>query len=851
MNTVGVVVEDLIAELGIDSEELSRRMALLSLGEEDRKILRTLHHELTPHIQALVADFYRHLDRFPELQGGSGNPISDRGRLTQAQMEYLDSLTAGEYGMAYARERLRVGLTHQKIGLAPHCYLSAYRQYLEKILNHLCDEEDLDHEQLLRRINALLKIIFFDIELALDAYHYGNHAPFRASSEMLQLVMDNVSEGVVILNQSGEITGANRAAARIFGYAAKELHGRHIQNLIPVPFGTQDPDSHNPDAGTFFREVETVRKDGRLITVEIFLKKYADDNLDGHVGFVRDTTDRHNTENQLQQYRCIVEQTADTVIITDPDGVIVYVNPAFERTTGYRATEVIGKTAAVVKSGLHDDAYYAHLWNTIKSGRVFRDTLINRRKNGQLYYEDKTITPIHAETGMLVQYVSTGKDITKRIQSEQRLNFLADHDPLTGLLNRSAFDLRLHEAVTRVNRENRKLAIVCLNLDRFKMLNNALKCDQVDIVLRQVASRIDDICHAGDIVARIGGDEFVILSESLRRRQDVLLFLDEILDVFNYPFPVNEEKIHLSVSIGVCFSTPDTEETAQLLHQAEAAMRLAKKHGGSQYQFCNHEIQKPAGQQLKLETELRRALEQGEFRLLYQPQVNIHTRTLVGVEALLRWQHPRRGLLRPTDFISVLEETGLIVPVGKWVIEEACWQNRAWQTQGLPELNMAINISAAQVMRAGLISHVIQVLDQTGHAPHRLHLELTESVMMQDSRQVADVMWSLNQYQVRLVIDDFGTGYASIGYLKQYPFSIVKLDRSFIHDIDVNDQNAAIAISIIDLAHRLGMQVIAEGVETDGQLSFLEHQGCDLIQGYLVGRPLPAEEIATLTQRKF
>lgn len=848
-----IVIEDLMQQLGINPDEIAHRKNFLSFTENDREVLKTVHDKLALHIYPLVANFYQHLDQYSELQNRTNDKFT-RDSLRRAQAGYLESLTAGKYDLQYVQDRLQIGMVHQKIGLEPKWYFGAYSKYLETILQILSEDEKEYSARLVNQITALIKIIFFDINLALDAYHYASSVKISDSAKHIKEILDNVSEGIIGLNKGGEILSVNYAFEKLFGYAAKEIVGQNIQMLIPLQFDSQYhediPENYKKEKksiiGLGSRELDIARKDGKMIEIEFSLKKYQKNNQEGYIGIIRDITRRNKTEAKLQQLSSVVEQTADSVLITNPDGVIVYVNSAFETVTGYTAVEVIGKTPSIMKSGVHNQGFYAGLWRSIKSGKVFRDTLINRRKNGEIYYEDKTITPIYDQKGMLTRFVSTGKDITERIQSEKRIHFLAHHDPVTSKLNRYSFVQYLKQAIGRADRIKYRLAVLCVNLDRFRFINKSLDYHQADTILQQIASRFTTVLDEDGTIARLGNDEFAILLEGIKQRQDVLAVIERIINVFVQPFIVDGQELFLTASIGVCFYPAICVEPESLLKKAESAMQKAKQFGGNQYQFYNQAMDNSESERLNLERELHRALEREEFELYYQPQIEVQTGKVIGVEALLRWRHPVHGLRNPDEFIPILEDTGLIVPVGEWLIREACRQNCIWQEIGLPKLHMAINISPVQIMRPGLVTKVIQILGETGHAPEALHLELTESLMMQEGLHVSDVMYTLSENKVKLSIDDFGTGFSSLAYLKHYPFNVVKLDRTFIQEICENSQDAAIATAIINLAHSLDMQVIAEGVETEEQKAFLKTQGCDYFQGYLFSRPLSPEGIIDL-----
>lgn len=557
--------------------------------------------------------------------------------------------------------------------------------------------------------------------------------------------------------------------------------------------------------------------------------------------------ERTRIEKQALKLSRAIEQAADTVMITDRNGVIEYINPAFEAMTGFSASEAIGNKSSLVKSGRHDADFYSRLWGTILKGDVFQDVLINRRKNGALYYEEKTITPLKDANGHITHFIATGKDITDRMQTQERLHYLAYHDLLTELPNRLLFVERLNHALKSRRGRPTRLAVMFLDLDRFKMINDTLGHQIGDALLRKIAAKLPPCVGSGDTIARFGGDEFGLLLEDNVTLDGIATVARKILDLFAKPFHVEGHEFYINTSIGVSVYPEDGDDADTLLKNADVAMYRAKDQGGNAYQYYSSDMSVKALERLSLDTSLRRALEREEFCLYFQPQIELKSNRITGFEALLRWRHPDLGLVNPLEFIPLLEETGLIVSVGDWVLEQSCRWAATWQEHGT--LRISVNLSGRQFRDLTLSRRVAHILENSGLKPELLELEITESVLMQGDKVSSDNIAALDSVGVRFAIDDFGTGYSSLSYLKRFPIKTLKIDRAFIRDVKTDQDDAAIVTAIIAMAKSLNMDVVAEGVETPEQLAFLRDAGCDQVQGFLLGRPLPQPEADALLTR--
>ena len=687
-------------------------------------------------------------------------------------------------------------------------------------------------------------------------------------------------------------------------------------------------------------------------------------------GALEEITAQVQAAQQMRKLSSAIEQTADSVMIANRDGVIEYVNPAFELTTGYASAEALGRKPSLMKSGQHDDAFYRDLWSAILRGESYRGVFTNRRKDGSLYYEEKTITPLRDAHGDITHFVSTGKDISERIhaeasvraseehlrtiidtepeciklldsdgllidmnaaglaiiqadnlaqvlgkplhslilpehrkafqaltksvlrgnkgllvfeieglkgarrwlethavpmtarggeivllgvtrditdrkRAEDRLVYLAHHDELTGLANRTLFNDRLQQAMIEAERHERLVATVFMDLDRFKNVNDTLGHGVGDQLLKAVAERLLGAVRRGDSVARLSGDEFTIVLSDMAHADDAGRVAQKILDVFALPFHIDGRDLFIGASLGITIFPSDTRDVETMLSNADIAMYRAKEAGRNNYQFYAAEMTAQAFERLALEGALRLALERNQFLLHYQPIVDAADGNIIGVEALIRWQHDELGLVLPMQFIPLAEDTGLIVPIGEWVLRTACVQLGHWQAAGLPELRLSINLSVRQFRDKNLIHAVSSALRTTGVEARCLDLEITESMLV-EGPGLLDTLRELSRLGVEFSIDDFGTGYSSLSYLKRLPIDTLKIDKSFVHDMPGDADDTAIVIAIIAMAHSLGMRVVAEGVEAREQQQFLHTQGCDAMQGYYFSKPLPPEELTRI-----
>jgi diguanylate cyclase (GGDEF)-like protein/PAS domain S-box-containing protein len=536
----------------------------------------------------------------------------------------------------------------------------------------------------------------------------------------------------------------------------------------------------------------------------------------------------------------VFSASAEGICITDADKTIISVNPALEAITGYSKDEVIGNTPKLFSSGRQDADFYRRMWKKIARDGFWRGEIWNRRKSGEVFPEWLTITAVRDDAGTITHYIGSFFDISERKQQEEAIRFMAHHDALTNLPNRTLLDDRIRQAIAKSRRNNTHTAVMFVDLDRFKLINDTLGHDVGDRVLERVAASLQSVLRETETVARLGGDEFVILIPELADIDRAVLIAKKVIAAISVPVALDQRTLHVTPSIGISVFPDDGADPQALLRNADTAMYHAKDRGRNNYQFFTPAMNHAVQERVEVENDLRLALTRGEFELHYQPQVHGHSGEAFGMEALIRWRHPTRGLVPPDSFIPIAEETGLIVPIGAWVLNEACAQARRWHDAGRAGFSMGVNLSARQFQDEGLFGHIATALETSGIDPATLELELTESMLMADPAAAIDMLGRLASLGVRMAIDDFGTGYSSLAYLKLFPVSRLKIDRSFVRDISSDADDAAIVRAVIAMAVSLKLEVIAEGVETEAQLRYLIAHGCHAIQGYYFSRPLPA-----------
>ncbi|MBH3462618.1 EAL and GGDEF domain-containing protein [Pseudomonas putida] len=593
---------------------------------------------------------------------------------------------------------------------------------------------------------------------------------------------------------------------------------------------------------------DCLRADGRKIPIELRLVLVWDDHerFEGVLGVARDISQQRRAEKDLRMAATVFEHSTSAILITDPAGYIVQVNEAFSRVSGYAPDEVLDQRPNMLTVEGQQDAHLGYVLKQLNQRGTWEGEVWLKRRSGEHYPAWVGITAVLDDERDLASYVCFFTDISERKASEQRIHRLAYYDALTHLPNRTLFQDRLHTALQQAERHKSWVVLMFLDLDRFKPINDSLGHAAGDRMLKDMAERLLACVDEDDTVARMGGDEFTLLLQSRTSREMALNraihVAENILASLVRPFVLESREFFVTASIGIALSPQDGNELSQLMKNADTAMYHAKERGKNNFQFYQADMNASALERLELESDLRHALEQNEFILYYQPQFSGDGKRLTGAEALLRWRHPRRGLVPPGDFIPVIEELGLVVDVGDWVLREASRQLKAWHKAKVRVPKVSVNISARQFSDGQLGKRIATILEETGLPPACLELELTESILMREVNEAMQILDSLKNLGLSIAVDDFGTGYSSLNYLKQFPIDVLKIDRTFVDGLPEGEQDAQIARAIIAMAHSLNLAVIAEGVETHEQLEFLREHGCDEVQGYLFGRPMPANQ---------
>lgn len=573
------------------------------------------------------------------------------------------------------------------------------------------------------------------------------------------------------------------------------------------------------------------------------------------VASLRDISERKAAELKMHRLAAAVEAADDAILLTDINGNIVQVNPSFSRITGYTAEEAIGQTPRLLKSGEHPPEFYRQLWEAIAGGRVWRGRLINRRKDGSLVHIATTISPVLNNDGRITGYVGVQRDVTAEIEREQALETAARSDKLTGLPNRTLLHDRLQHAIELAKRlPEYHFAVMFLDLDRFKIINDSLGHEIGDRLLQAVAARLRVILRAGDSmsrdadgtsVARLGGDEFVVLLEGIKKPEDAATVASRLLKSFEAPFQLGEYEVRSMASIGIVCSNDEYETAEKILRDADIAMYEAKARGKACFIMFDVSMQTAVQNRLQIENDLRAAIGTNQFFLDYQPIVSLEDGKLHGVEALIRWNHPTRGLFSPGEFIPIAEETRLILPLSNWIFEQACTQFMKWRQQA-PERTPAyisVNLSRIHLAEQDLVEQIVRTVQRAGMEPGQLQLEVTESGIIHNREAAKKILGTLKAASIRLAMDDFGTGHSSLSCLHEFPFDVLKIDRSFIINLERGREFIALAHAVVTVAEYLGMTCVAEGVENLNQIAALQSMGCNCAQGYYFGKPMSAEAL--------
>jgi len=671
---------------------------------------------------------------------------------------------------------------------------------------------------------------------------YQTRLMHESTKRRLENVSKYANDIILLTDEHLRIVEANNRALEAYGYSWAELQGMHASVLHdPACLDNFEEEAHSGNVeGSVYESVHR-RRDGTSFPVEVSTRLIELDGRYFHQSIIRDISERKQAEAQLRLYANVYEHSGEGIFISNRDNRILAVNPAFTRMSGYSIDELRGQNPRLLASGKTPPKIYQEMWGALEQTGYWQGEVWNQRKDGRIHPEWLSISVARDPAGGITHYIGRFTGISERKASEEQITHLAHHDALTGLLNRYSLQGRLEQALATVRREQCALAVMFIDLDHFKGINDILGHAVGDALLVEVAQRLRNSVRDSDVVARLGGDEFVLVLTEVDNATTAARVADKILRTLDRPYRIEKEELHITPSIGLAFYPDDGDDCETLMKHADTAMYHAKSQGRNNIQFFTAEMNRAAVERLGLDRDLRVALEERQFELHYQPQLDASSGCVVGVEALVRWCHPRDGLLSPLKFIPLAEETGLIIPLGEWVLDEACRQLRAWRQEGLKNLTMAVNLSAHQLRSPTLLDYVTKTLARHGLTGADLELEVTESVAMANPEASIGLLRTLRDLGVRLSIDDFGTGYSSLSYLKRLPIHTLKLDRSFVKDIETDANDVAICTATIALAHSLGLNVVAEGVENTAQHSFLAALRCDTLQGYLFSKPLPAQ----------
>ena len=661
-------------------------------------------------------------------------------------------------------------------------------------------------------------------------------------------ILNTAVFGVALLRHR-KIDRCNRRMEELFGFAEGEMAGRSTRiwyaDEQTWEFVGKDVYPEMLAGREVFREFWFQRQDGSKFWGRLAGRAFDPGNpFAGSVWIIEDLTVEKAAREQLQLARKIFEVNSEAIMVTDAENRIVQVNAAFQKITGYDASEVMGCDPKLLGSGRHDAAFFKQMWNSLLDRGHWTGEIWDKRKDGSEYPKWVRVDVIRDAEGCISHYVTVFSDISERKANEERIRHLAQHDALTGLPNRFTLAAHLEHALARAERSREKVGLMFIDLDNFKSINDTLGHHIGDRLLCEVAKRIGRAVRKSDIVARIGGDEFVVVLESTKNETDEGAVAQKIIDQLAEPINIDGHSLHSTPSIGLAIFPGDGESAEVLMKNADVAMYHAKSAGRNNYQFYTEHMNHSAAVRAQMEGRLRAALSGDEFLLHFQPQINLATGRVSGIEALIRWQSAELGLVSPANFIPLAEEVGLIVQISAWVLEHACKTAKEWCDQGIPFECISVNISPQEFRQRNFPELVEAVLLETGLPAARLELEITESTLMDSAETTVEMLLRLKALGVTLAIDDFGTGYSSLGYLKRFPIDRLKIDRSFVRDLETDASDAAISSAVIALAHSLGLQVVAEGVETQGQADFLLKRGCDSVQGYLFSRPVPADQAA-------
>ena len=845
-------VDTIGREIGLDLEEVAERMAFLDVRADDIALLRELHELVAQDTDTFSDDFYEHILGFPALRALVKDERTVQ-RLKHSQAAYFRTLTAGDYDGAYIRDRLRVGLVHQRIGLEPKWYIGAYRKYVAGMFDLLWKQFHGDPQRFRATFNSVLKVVCLDMGLALDTYAHADHRSVIQHQNYLEQIIGGMPAGLIVTDAEGRIRSMNATMRDMLGMPDDALESQLLlATLLPSPELAERMAATLASGAPQDGVVVTVdgHADGvRYVEFNIRRTRQADEQILLLIG--QDITFKRQARLRLQEseefFRLTFSQAAVGIALLSREGRFVRVNRKLTQVVGFTEIELLQRF-------LHQITYQSDLLEDralirqLIDGEI-RDFQRETRfvsKRGNTIWVTMSASAMREAVSGQQRLIIAVEDISRRKQAEEALLRMANHDALTGLPNRALLQDRLAHAISQAQRARRQVGVMFIDLDRFKHVNDSLGHDAGDQMIIEIARRLARSLRESDTVARQGGDEFVVVLPDLGGADDAALVARKVLGELFQPLMLAGTELFPTGSIGIALYPRDGQDGTALLKAADTAMYRSKASGGNHFHFYTEDMGMHAEEHLHVEARLQRALQRDEFRLHYQPQFDVATGGLIGLEALLRWEIDGREVLPAADFIPLAEETGLIVPIGEWVLATAMRQLAHFMRIGAAPLRMSVNVSARQFHQQDIAAQVERLLERSGCDGRALTLEITETLLMESPGAAAEAMARLAGMGIQLAIDDFCTGYSSLANLKRFPIHGLKIDRSFIADIASDSDAAAIVHAVIALAASLNLEVVAVGVETAAQQAFLEAHGCHRMQGYRFGKPVPPDEIERL-----
>ncbi len=682
-----------------------------------------------------------------------------------------------------------------------------------------------------------------------------SHAASKNSEAKFRTVLDLAVSGIILIDTDGIIQMANPATERMFGYDRTELIGQNVQMLMPAPHA----ENHHTYVNNYMttgekriiginRELMGKRRDGSLIPIELAVSEIKLEGEHLFLGLLADISERKQYEEQLKLLAGVFNHAIEGIFITDRKGRIERVNPGFTRITGYTAEEAVGRSPRLLKSDRHDRDFYKQMWRSIRETGTWEGEIWNRKKNGEVFPEWQSITSILDDNLEVTHYVAVFHDISNIKASQDKLQYQANHDALTDLPNRHLFIDRLNQAVASARRSGDQLAVLFLDLDKFKDINDTLGHQVGDQVLVTVAERLKACCREEDTVARLGGDEFMVLLPRQSDVRNVAAVAKRINRALVEPMNLSGQVIYPGASVGISLFPDDGDNAATLMKNSDMAMYRSKAGGRNTYSLFTPSMNEELSRRTALEADLRHAMDRGEFEAHFQPIISTNSLKILGVEALMRWHRRGEEFVPPAEFIPLAEDFGLIHEMGLWMIETACRHAQHFHDAGFEALSLSVNLSRIQLQNKNLTAAVARIIEETGFNPRRLRLEITENIVMHEMEKAIAAMDRFREMGIDMVMDDFGTGYSSLGQLKEMPLCTVKIDKSFICDCPEDERSTALVEATVAMGQSLGLEVVAEGVETAQQLEMLRQFGCDALQGYLFAKPQPAIDLMALLQ---